>query len=661
MFKKFFFVPNRFNPELLTDFFESGMSENTSPLLSKKDRKFSSYLSLKSALFSAVIYTSGLLAYKLHALNLCNFLILLTFFIAGTPAVIKSIEDVLNKSVNIDSLMTVAAFGSIFINGEKEGALLLVLFAISEAMSQMVSSKTKNTLSSLKKLTPNVVWVINEDGTLAKTLIKQVKVGQIIKIKSGEVVPLDGIIIRGSSSLNLMHLTGEKIPQACKEADQIPAGAYNIEGAFDLEVTRLGSDSTVERIIQLVVQAQNTKPRLQRKLDRYSSIYAATIFIIATVVAIGLPLISSTPFLGQESSFYKALSFLIAASPCALIIAVPIAYLSAINACAKKGILLKGGITLDAVNKCDAIVMDKTGTLTIGELTCIGYQIFGKFPDYNPLSLAMALEQSSSHPIAQAIVDFSQKEGVVPLHLTAYHMIPGIGVEALIEEEKVFIGKSEFIMPMVSEDLRLELTRCITESKEKGDTCSLLKTTTGVLLFRFKDSPRPEACEVIKQLKNLNMTTIMLTGDHKTSALNIASELNITEVLYDLDPAEKLHAIRNLAEKHNLIMVGDGINDAPSLAQATVGVAMGQVGSASAIEAADVVLLRDNLTGLIWLINKAKQTQNIVLQNLGLAAAIILLISVPALFGIIPLWLAVILHEGSTIIVGLNALRLLKT
>lgn len=660
MIKKFFFVPGRFNPDLLTNFFESGMLENASPLLSSKDRKLSSHLSLKSALFSLGIYLSGLLLSFFGAESLSSFCILLTFLLAGTPALIKSVEDILKKSINIDSLMTVAAFGSIFINGEKEGALLLVLFAISEGMGQMVSLKTKTALSSLKKLTPNTAWIVNDNGTLSKSSTKRIEVGQIIRVKSGEVVPLDGIILNGSSSLNLMHLTGEKVPQSCKEGSLVPAGAYNIEGAFDLKVLRLGSDSTVERIIQLVVQAQNTKPQLQRKLDRYSSWYAATIFIIATIAALGIPLVSSIPFWGPNSSFFKALAFLIAASPCALIIAVPIAYLSAVNSCAKRGILLKGGLILDALNKCNAVALDKTGTLTTGNLTCLGYEVFGDFAGHDPLALAMALELSSSHPIAHAIIAFTEQTATVPAPITSYLTIPGEGAEAKINEERIIIGKTDRILSTIPEKIRDQVLLRINNIKAKGETCSLLRTDRGAALFRFKDITRSEAKQTLRDLKSRHLKIFMLTGDHKVSASNIADELGIDHVFYDLSPKDKLTLIQDLAKSHNLIMIGDGINDAPALTQATVGIAMGQAGSATAVEAADAVLLRDNLSDLEWLLKKARQTQRIVMQNLSLATAIITLISVPALLGFIPLWLAVILHEGSTVVVGLNALRLLK-
>lgn len=657
MFVKLFSTP--FSPEILNSFFESGMSEETSPMLSPKNRSLSRNLSLKSAFLSLGTYLFALTTYWFHAENVSHLFIILTFFLAGTPALIKSLDDISKKIVNIDILMTSAAFGSIFIGGALEGALLLVLFAISESLGQMVSGKAKSTLVSLKHLAPKIAWVVLEGGNLKKISVNQVQVGDIIRIKSGEVVPLDGQIIHGSSSINLMHLTGEKTPKSCQQGSFVPAGAHNLEGSFDLRVLKTGADSTIAHIINLVIQAQKSKPRLQQRLDKYSSKYAITIFAISTAIAILLPLFTSIPFLGPHSALYRALAFLIAASPCALIIAIPIAYLSAINACAKHGVLLKGGVILDRLASCNSIVMDKTGTLTTGELTCIRCDIFGPDnPDFLPSILA--LEQSSTHPIAEAIVTYLTNNHIVPRTADQYHTIPGQGVEGIFQGVKAFVGRVTSALHNIPSNYIQEIEHHVALAKQRGEICSLAYLSSHCALFYFKDTPRPNAKKIVQELKKEGYSVSMLTGDHYVSAQNTAKLLEISEVFSDLSPADKLHKIQELAKQRQILMVGDGINDAPALAQATVGVAMGEAGSATAIEAADIVLLHDNISSLPWIIRKAKQTRKIVTQNLGLALFIILCVSWPASLGIIPLWLAVILHEGSTIIVGLNALRLLK-
>lgn len=657
MFVKLFSTP--FSPKIFTNFFESGMSEDHSPILSKNSRALSHNLSLKSAFLALFTYLSALIFYFWGFLNTSNLCIVFTFFIAGTPALIKSLKDLQNKTVNIDILMTSAAFGSIFINGALEGALLLVLFAISESLGSMVASKAKSTLASLKSLAPTVAWVVQEDGTLKKTPVKQICVGDIIRTKSGEVVPLDGEIIQGASSINLAHLTGEKTPKSCGLGSIIPAGAHNLEGSFDLKVLRTGADSTIAHIIHLVVQAQSSKPALQQRLDRYSSLYAAAIFIISAAMITFIPVFTSIPLFGSHSAFYRALAFLIAASPCALIIAIPIAYLSTINASAKRGILLKGGSVLDRLNSCEAIVMDKTGTLTTGALTCIQCDHFGTQED-SFYSCVLALEQSSFHPIAQAIVTFITQQGVTPCPVDHFETVPGEGVRGNIQGNEMLIGKISSVLPYIPQPFQAMISDRVQEARERGDICSLAYFKNHYAIFYFRDMVRPDAKNLVQTLQAEGFPVIMLTGDHHISANNVAQQLGIQEVYSDLSPQDKLDKVRELALKRHILMIGDGINDAPALAQATVGVAMGEAGSATAIEAADVVLLHDSLVSLPWMIRKARQTRRIVTQNLCIALAIILCISWPASLGIIPLWLAVILHEGSTVVVGLNALRLLK-
>ncbi|EPP34870.1 cadmium-translocating P-type ATPase [Chlamydia ibidis] len=657
MFSRLFSTP--FSPEVLDTFFESGMSEDSSPMLSPKSRLLSRNLSLKSACLALVMYLISLGGSLFGSEAISRLFIVLTFFLAGTPAVIKSLDDIRNKTINIDILMTSAAFGSIFIDGALEGALLLVLFTFSEALGLMVSGKARSTLVSLKNLTPTMAWIVLDNGNLKKTPISQVQVGDVIRTKSGEIVPLDGVITHGCSSINLMHLTGEKVPKFCQVGSIVPAGARNLEGSFDLKVLRTGADSTISHIINLVIQAQNSKPRLQKRLDQYASIYTLAIFAISASIAILVPLFSSIPFFGPNSAFYRALAFLIAASPCALIIAIPIAYLSAVNACAKNGILLKGGVVLDRLVSCNSIVMDKTGTLTTGELTCMGCDLIG--PSHpNFFSLILSLEQSSSHPIAEAIVTYLTKQQIISLPADTYQTIPGHGVQGIFQGNKLFIGKVSTALQSVDKKYVDEITDRVNSARQRGEICSLAYFNSSCALFYFKDVPRTNAKAIIEELQKSGYPVSMLTGDHRVSAENTAKVLGITEVFSDLSPDDKLDKVRELAKNRHILMVGDGINDAPALAQATVGIAMGEAGSATAVEAADVVLLNDALSSLPWLIQKAKSTQKIVSQNLALALAVIFLVSWPASLGMIPLWLAVILHEGSTIVVGLNALRLLK-
>lgn len=667
MQKKFhyFFSGNiRFNSENFNDFFSSGMQESSSPVLNSNAINLIKNLSLKIALTSLGCYLLALVFTWLQYTNISNILLLITFFLSGTPALIQSLEDISNRIINIDILMTLAAFGSILINQALEGALLLVLFAISESLEDMVSYKAKSTLSSLKKLTPHTTWLVNSDGTLSKKQTKTINVGDIIRIKEGEIIPLDGTIIQGSSSLNLALITGEKTPKSCFPGDSVPSGAHNLEGSLDILVSHKSSDSTVEKIIQLVIEAQKSKPHLEQRLQSWSNIYAITIICLSLAMIFILPFIFHIPILGNNSSIYRSLAFLISASPCALILAMPIAYLSAINSCAKKGILLKGGIVLDNISSCTSIALDKTGTLTTGNLTCSEFHFVNNkdSKSIDPLlSIVLTIEQSVNHPIAQSIASFINKKNILPeLSVSQIKAIPGYGVTATYKKAPIFIGKSDWIFPKLSDEDKIYVKNYIDAKKHNGEICSLALINSNILIFTLKDSLRPEVKDTIQKLKQQKIELNLLTGDSKQSALNIAKQLGINNVFYNLDPKHKLEKIKELSLIKNLVMIGDGINDAPSLAQAHVGIAMGEVGSATAIEAADTVFLHDNIHSLPFLLKKAKQTQTIVKENLFLALSIITFISIPALLGFIPLWLAVVLHEGSTVIVGLNALRLLK-
>lgn len=446
------------------------------------------------------------------------------------------------------------------------------------------------------------------------------------------------------------------------------AGALNLDGILTLRVTHTSSDSTLARIIKLVTQAQEARPKLQRWFDALSERYAITIILLSLLVATTLPFIQGLPVLGFEGSIYRALAFLIAASPCALIIAIPIAYLSAVSACARRGILLKGGVVLDALASCGAIAFDKTGTLTTGQLTCRSLQALSgssRARQEVALSVAASMEQNAVHPIAKAIVTLARSLNLPLLPLQDFKTVPGYGLEAtvLLPEGPlpVAIGRIEFIIPRLPANADAVLRAELASSSHLGELQAILMLGQELFLFRFTDMLRPEMAQMLVRLRTLGpWRLLMLTGDREESARKIAQEIGLDEYYAHLRPEDKLNYVTKISNESGLAMVGDGINDAPALARATVGISMGKVGSAAAVEAADVVLLQDSLDQLDWLMSKAKQTQVIVKQNLALAVAAMILASTLALAGIVPLWLAVVLHEGGTVLVGLNALRLLN-
>lgn len=620
-------------PYLFDEFFSSGREESISPFLTPGSRKWAKNLSLKSASSSAFFLA---LAFSFSFVNvqISYLFVSLVYFISGVPALIASFNDLKNLEINIDVLMTLAAFIAVSIDSGLEGALLLVLFELSHGMEDTVSNKARSALHNLNNIAPKFAHMVGDDGIIFEKSVREIQIGERTIVKNGEIVPLDGSVIDGSSSVNLVHLTGESVPVPKTVGDPIAAGARNLEAALVIEVNRTSTDSTLARIIQLITQAQEAKPRLQRMLDQFGKHYATTIISLTFLFAIGLPFFFAMNF---EASVYRSLAFLIAASPCALIIATPTAYLSAISACARKGILLKGGITLDALASCSIVAFDKTGTLTTGELQCTSTDC----PD-EALSIAYGLERNVVHPIATAICKLAQGKNLRPAEISGFKAIPGFGLEGTVRGTRVAIGLPEFIGVEVK--------------KEEGVLAALL-IGDQTYLFRFRDQVRKDVPQL---LKNLPLRPVMLTGDNAKSAHDVARLLGIREVHANLRPEDKLDKVAELSETEGLAMVGDGINDAPALARATVGISMGRIGSATAVDASDVVLLNDDLHLLSWLFRKSKKTQRIVKQNLSLALAVIVFATTPALLGLVPLWMAVILHEGGTVLVGLNSLRLLR-
>lgn len=655
--------------EVFNEFFELGKQESVSPFLLPDSRTWSINLNLKTTLVAAfflvISFTLSFLP-SFHALS--HILLIMVYFLAGVPSLIEAIEDLVDGEINIDILMTIAAFSSFLIGSGIEGALLLVLFALSGSMEDAVTTKAKGALSSLYKLSPTKACIVQQDGTLSERALRDVTIGARVLVKAGQIIPLDGIVIKGTSSVNLVHLTGENLPVTKTIGDTVPAGGRNLEGALTIDITRTSADSTLANIIELVTRAQSSRPVLQRWFDKLSKAYAITIILLATLFAFTLPWILNIPFLGVEGGLYRALTFLIAASPCALIIAIPIAYLSAVSACAWNGILLKGGLTLDALAKCRTIAFDKTGTLTTGELRCTSIEPL--FPNSAidsdmALAIAYALEKNAVHPIASAIMNHAKQiRCTLDLGIENFCSVPGYGLTGSVklqgEQHNVYIGRPEYIAQKLPEGKKKLLMERVNKIQEEGELLAVLTIDTTPFIFHFQDTPRNKVTDMLIAVKKRGISTVMLTGDHFSSAQRIAKELQITQFHAALSPEDKLRYVSELSETNGLAMIGDGVNDAPALARATVGICMGKVGSSAAIDAADVILLHDNVELLDWLIGKAHQTQTIVTQNLTLATAAILIASLPALGGFIPLWLAVIMHEGGTILVGLNALRLLR-
>lgn len=636
-------------------FFNSGLALEKNPLIRNNCSFLSRALFLKSSLLAALLWLGALATHFTHP-NISHYLLVITYFLTGTHALIESIDDLLHLRINIDVLMTLAAFLAILIGSALEGALLLVLFAISEAMEEAAQQKTTASIESLIALSPTQALVIDGDREILKS-IDDVKIGDQIIVKAGGVIPLDGTISAGISNVNMAHLTGEALPVMKKPGENVAAGSMTTDGSLTVEVTATSSDSTLARIIELITKAQSAKPTLQRFFDRFVDTYAKIIIAISGLFAGLTPLFSSVTYLGNEGSVYRALAFLIAASPCALIIAIPTAYLSAISSCAKRGILLKGGIILDSLAKVKRVIFDKTGTLTTAALELASIE--GP-PEL--LAAAAALEKHSSHPIGAALIRAAEEKKLSLPTTSDFRELPGYGIEGTVEGlGPITIGHGEHILSKLSGSAREKAAAKAAEITARGESlCALLAGDIAVF-FTFRDALKKEAKETIDALKRDNLAIVMLTGDHKGAAEAVSLALGIDTFESDLRPEDKMAYVAKAEEKAPTAVFGDGINDAPALARASVGISMGNLGSDTAIEASDIVLLHDELMLGPWVIAKSKKTLAIVRQNLAFAVGVIACVSLLALIGLVPLWLAVMLHEGGTILVAINGLRLLST
>lgn len=654
-------------PIIFDEYLETGLEDGLSPFISPYSRHWGKHLTLKLSLLAAFLLLLAFITSYFPFLDKVSHVCLLfTFFIVGTPAFIDTVENIIDLKINIEVLMTLAAFSSAFIGNPIEGALLLVLFAVSGAMERSVSHKAKSSLSRLNKLAPKMAYVF-EEGHLFQKPIQSIPVGETIFVHEGEIIPLDGIVIEGASSVNLIHLTGESVPVPKKVGENVPAGGYNLEGALTLKVTKTSNESTLAKIITMVTQAQESKPQIQRFFNRISQRYASSIIALSFIFALLFPFLFHMPFIGPEGSIYRALAFLIAASPCALILAIPISYLSAVGSCARSGILLKGGVVLDALATCRAIAFDKTGTLTTGNLTFLGIHSVNASKELleQAEAIAFSLEKNSVHPIAQSLSNFAKENNIKEIAIENFKAMPGKGLSGTLasNRKEVFIGHPRAVEKTLKENIKEKFIQETTRFQKQGETVSPLVVGEEIVLFRFSDTVRPKMPAIIQELrKKLGFKCFMLTGDHNENAQAVAKTLGgLDYVASELQPEDKLNFVTKHADQEGLAMIGDGVNDAPALARATVGISMGKVGSTATIDVSDIVLLHDNLEMMPFLVKKALMTRKIVIQNLIFASFALIAASILALGGQIPLWMAVIFHEGGTVLVGLNGLRLLRT
>ncbi|MUW14208.1 cadmium-translocating P-type ATPase [Halorubrum sp. CBA1125] len=580
-----------------------------------------------------------------------------------------AIETLRHRAVDIDLLMIVAALGALSIGAPFEGAMLLFLFSLSNTLQHYAIGRSRRAIKSLIEMRPDEAQVLR-DGEEVTVPIDEVAVGDVFVVRPGDKIPLDGVVTSGEGTVDQASLTGESVPVPKEPGDEVFGGTINESGSLEIEVTRQAHESAISRLIHMVERAQSEKAPTQRLIDRLEQPYVLGVFAL-TIAAIAIPLALGSEF---TSTFYRAMTLMVAASPCAVIISTPAAVLSAIASGGRQGVLFKGGEHVETAANIDAVAFDKTGTLTRGETQLTDVFVRDGLADESLtadelLSLAAAVQARSEHHLARATVSEAEDRTLDIPDARRFQSNAGKGVRADVDDGTIHIGNRSYIETIL-EDTAIEglepgLDRLQTLEAE-GKTSVLVAREHGndvtVLgWLAFTDTVRPGATEMIEDLRSLGVEHIvMLTGDNERVAEQIADEVGIDEVQAELLPEEKVATIEDLVERYeNVAMVGDGVNDAPALATATLGIAMGGAGTDVALETADVVLMGDDLGKIPYVLGLGRRTRRTLTVNLTIAfGAIAVMVGTILLRGI-PLPLAVVGHEGSTVLVSLNGLRLL--
>jgi Cd2+/Zn2+-exporting ATPase len=598
-------------------------------------------------------------------------------YIAGGAFGLKGgIESLKARTIDIDLLMILAALGAAIVGAPFEGAMLLFLFSLSNTLQDFALDRTRNAIRALMKLRPDQATIMRGDHVLTLP-IEQVRVGDRMVVKPGDRIALDGVVLSGSGSVDQASLTGESMPVYKKQGDLCFAGTINQDGSLEIGVTKLAKDSTIARLIQMVEEAQSEKAETQRFIDRFEQYYAVGVIVLTTLVAVIPPLFFGVPF---EEAFYTAMTVMVAASPCAIVISTPATVLSAIGNGAKRGVLFKGGVYVENAATIKVIAFDKTGTLTVGEPRVTDIRLFDTPCQGEPLHceddllrLAAAIEARSEHPLARSIVAEAKARGIDLLEVTHFQSVAGQGVRGTVKDPvhgnvDIHIGNPRYFAGFEGNSHLPQVVDIVTELEDEGKTSVIVALAAEGLAVRFlgiialADMLRPESPAVIAELKRAGVErVIMLTGDNKRVAGRIAAEAGVDEVFADLLPEDKVSAVKRVRDTYGPVaMVGDGVNDAPALAAATIGIAMGAAGTDVALETADIVLMSNDLGNIPYVIRLSRATRRTLIVNLTFAMFMIALMLAAIFVRDMPLPVAVIGHEGGTVLVSLNGLRMLR-
>lgn len=576
-------------------------------------------------------------------------------WLAGFSTYRKGFTALRQGRLNISALMTVAITGAFLIGQWPEAAMVMALYAIAELIEARAVDRARNAIKSLLDLTPDTAEVRQPNGEWKELAAAAVALEAIVRVKPGARIPLDGVVVAGNSAINQAPVTGESMPIDKVEGDPVFAGTINGIGALEVRVTAGANNTTLARIIQAVEQAQGSRAPTQQFVDKFAAIYTPAVFVLAIAVALLTPWLMG---LSWMEALYKALVLLVIACPCALVIATPVTVVSGLASAARRGILIKGGVYLEDAHKIKAIALDKTGTITEGKPKLVATEVLpSSIPQAQVLQWASRLARESDHPVSKAIAQGLERSNG---QLEQFTALLGRGVQARTDGQTLILGNHRLIEErgLCSPAIEARLA----EHEAQGRTVTLLAMEGQVLaLFAVADTIKESSREALAELHALGVRSVMLTGDNQATAQTIARQAGIDDARGNLLPEDKLTAIEELQARHGATaMTGDGINDAPALARANIGIAMGAAGTDTAMEAADVVIMNDDLRRIPELIRLSRRTRAVLWQNIVLALGIKSVFLVLSVAGSATMWMAVFADMGASLIVVFNGLRLLR-
>lgn len=580
--------------------------------------------------------------------------------IGGYRLFTTGFKNLFHLEFDMRTLMTIAVIGAAIIGEWGEGATVVILFAISEVLESYSMDKARQSIRSLMDIAPKEALIRrgNQEFTVE---VDDIRIGDILIVKPGQKIAMDGLVVKGASAINQAAITGESVPVSKTVDDEVFAGTLNEEGLLEVKVTKHVDDTTIAKIIHLVEEAQAERAPSQAFVDRFAKYYTPVIMFISLLVAVLPPLLAEADW---NKWIYQGLAVLVVGCPCALVISTPVSIVTAIGNAARNGVLIKGGIHLEEMGAIKAIAFDKTGTLTEGIPVVTDY-----LPQLNKnsneiLMIVAALEKGSQHPLASAILKKAEQENLPyeDLEIEDFSSITGKGIKGKVNNKMYYVGSPNLFEEILSDGIPSNLDEMISELQIQGKTVMVAGTPTEILaLLAVADEVRGNSKSVIQKLHSLGIQkTIMLTGDNKGTATAIGQQVGVSEIQADLLPQDKLTFIKELRNKYDRVaMVGDGINDAPALAASTVGIAMGGAGTDTALETADIVLMADDLGKLPFTLKLSRKALFIIKQNITFSLGIKLLALLLVIPGWLTLWIAIFADMGATLIVTLNGIRLL--